>query len=448
MTPHRSVAARLFVGFGIVILVFAGAIALSLYRLSGFNAEVSLVTGPELAKLQAADTWAFEISNGMRHMRNMLLLDDKAHLQEEMDAVRAAAGKRKELADFMVAKVDTAEGKALLQSVLELREKNLPLEQEFMRQFEAGQLKDARDTLMVRARPTQRASMDSLTKLADYQKELIKQKANALSAAYSTARTFILTLALVAIVAACGIAFLITRAIRKPLSQAVDVLAEIERGNYDNVVTVSSGDETGTVLTALDKMQKTLKERIERERTLAAENERTKVALDKVASNVMVADTDGKIVYMNEAVTAMFRANAGEIRKQLPQFDADRVLGSNFDGFHRSPSHQRNMLASLQGTHTTDIKLGTAVLRIIGSPVIDKTGARLGTVVQWVDRSTEVATEEEINVVVKAAGEGDLTQRVRTDGKSGFFSVLATGINAILAKSPAVPTRSHEATRT
>ena len=183
MTPHRSVAARLFVGFSIVILVFSGAIALSLYRLSGFNAEVSQVTGPELAKLKAADSWAFEISDGMRHMGNMLLLDDKAHLQEEMDAVRAAAGKRKELADFMVATVDTAEGKALLQSVLELREKNLPLEQEFMRQFEAGQLKDARDTLLVRARPTQRASMDSLTKLADYQKELIKQKADALSVA-------------------------------------------------------------------------------------------------------------------------------------------------------------------------------------------------------------------------------------------------------------------------
>jgi methyl-accepting chemotaxis protein len=164
----------------------------------------------------------------------------------------------------------------------------------------------------------------------------------------------------------------------------------------------------------------------------AVDATRVRVALDKAASNIMVADTDGKIIYMNEAVLAMFRSQASEIRKQLPQFDADRVLGSNFDSFHKSPSHQRNMLASLRGTHITEIRLGAAALKIIGTPVIDASGQRLGTVVQWVDRSAEVSTEEEVQFVVKAANDGDLTRRVRTEGKDGFFASLATGINSML----------------
>jgi methyl-accepting chemotaxis protein len=164
----------------------------------------------------------------------------------------------------------------------------------------------------------------------------------------------------------------------------------------------------------------------------AVDNLRVKVALDKVASNVMVADNDGNVIYMNEAVLEMFRSTAGEIRKQLPNFDAERVLGSNFDSFHKAPSHQRNVLAQLHGVHTNEIQLGDTVLKIIASPVTDSNGGRLGTVVQWVDRTTEVATEKEVEFVVEAAQKGDLTRRIRDKGGTGFFATLAKGINSVL----------------
>jgi methyl-accepting chemotaxis protein len=165
------------------------------------------------------------------------------------------------------------------------------------------------------------------------------------------------------------------------------------------------------------------------------DSNRVRIALDKVASNVMVADPDGKIIYMNEAVTAMFHTAAPEIRKQLPGFNAERVLGSNFDSFHKAPSHQRNLLAGLRNTHIAEIRLGEAALKIIATPVTDASGQRLGTVVQWVDRTTEVSTEEEIKFVVAAANDGDLTRRIRKDGKSGFFETLANGINSMLDAS-------------
>jgi methyl-accepting chemotaxis protein len=165
--------------------------------------------------------------------------------------------------------------------------------------------------------------------------------------------------------------------------------------------------------------------------------QRVKVALDKVSSNVMVADTDGKIIYMNEAVLEMFRANAPEIRKQLPNFDPDRVLDASFDQFHKVPAHQRNVLAQLRGVHTTEIHLGTAVLKIIGTPLIDASGCRLGTVVQWIDRSAEVATEKEIEFVVESTQNGDPTRRILDKGASGFFATLAKET-----------TRSSRATRT
>ncbi len=164
----------------------------------------------------------------------------------------------------------------------------------------------------------------------------------------------------------------------------------------------------------------------------AVNEQRVQAALDKVASSVMVADADGRIVYMNDAVAAMFRERAGEIRTQLPQFDPERVLGTSFDAFHKSPAHQRNLLAGLTRTHVAEIRLGAAVLKIVATPVIDSAGHRLGTVVQWIDRSEEVATEREVETVVASARDGDLTRRIAAEGKAGFFATLATGLNALL----------------
>lgn len=177
----------------------------------------------------------------------------------------------------------------------------------------------------------------------------------------------------------------------------------------------------------------------ERERLALAEqlsvaeaNARIRVALDKVASNVMVADADGKIIYMNDAVRVMFRTQAVQIRSQLPHFDPERIEGESFDLFHKNPAHQRNLLGSLSGTISADMKLGLASLRVIASPVTLPDGKRLGTVVQWLDRTQEVAVEEEVQAIVQKALEGDLTTRLSVTGKTGFFAKLAEGLNQLV----------------
>ena len=177
----------------------------------------------------------------------------------------------------------------------------------------------------------------------------------------------------------------------------------------------------------------------ERERLALAEqlsaaeaNARIRVALDKVASNVMVADAEGKIIYMNDAVRTMFRTQAVQIRSQLPHFDPERIEGESFDLFHKNPAHQRNLLGSLSSTITADMKLGLASLRVIASPVTLPDGKRLGTVVQWLDRTQEVAVEEEVQAIVQKALEGDLTSRLSVVGKTGFFAKLAEGLNQLV----------------
>jgi methyl-accepting chemotaxis protein len=154
-------------------------------------------------------------------------------------------------------------------------------------------------------------------------------------------------------------------------------------------------------------------------------------ALDNLGSNVMVADNDLNIIYMNNTVKQMMSAAQPEIRKTLPGFDVDGLMGANIDVFHKNAAHQRSMLASLTTNFATRIKLGNLTLRISANPMLDAGGTRLGTVVEWADLTTELAMEAEIKALVASANAGDLTKRMDADGKSGVFAEIGRGINLL-----------------
>ena len=106
----------------------------------------------------------------------------------------------------------------------------------------------------------------------------------------------------------------------------------------------------------------------EREQALAAENARVKQALDTCSTNVMIAGADGHIVYMNHSVTQMMQRNEANLRTALPQFDARRLIGANFDTFHRNPAHQRNLLANLKGEYKTEIQVSGLTFSLVANP--------------------------------------------------------------------------------
>ncbi len=173
---------------------------------------------------------------------------------------------------------------------------------------------------------------------------------------------------------------------------------------------------------------------IEAERS-ARSNARVRQALDKCSTSVMIADADGQIIYMNESVTTMMKVAENDFRKDLPQFRVDDIIGGSFDRFHKNPAMQRNMLGSLRSTHRTQIVVGGRTMALTASPITSKDGERLGTVVEWNDRTAEVVVEGEIANIVEGAVQGNFTTRIDPTGKTGFFATLAGGMNRLMDTS-------------
>jgi len=207
-----------------------------------------------------------------------------------------------------------------------------------------------------------------------------------------------------------------------------------------NPVADAEGRRTGTVIEwrdRTDELRESEREqqRIESERGVAAENLRIRKALDKCSTNVMIADAQGRIAYMNDSLGAMMTTAESDLRKDLPNFDAKRLVGTHIDVFHKNPAQQRELLANLRGTHRAQIEVGGRTFLLAASPVQGEDGERVGTVVEWRDRSDEVQAERQVAALVKAANAGDFTQRLSVHGMDGFFKQLADGLNEVMQTS-------------
>ncbi|WP_343123962.1 methyl-accepting chemotaxis protein, partial [Xanthomonas cerealis] len=146
----------------------------------------------------------------------------------------------------------------------------------------------------------------------------------------------------------------------------------------------------------------------------------------------MIADAERNIVYVNKPLARMLSAAQDDLRRELPGFDANELLGRNIDMFHKRPEHQAKLLATLQHTHTAQIRVGGRSMRLIINPVIGDASERQGFVVEWSDRTDEIQVEEEVTQIVRAASAGDLDSRIGLDGKQGFFLLLAQQLNTLL----------------
>lgn len=175
--------------------------------------------------------------------------------------------------------------------------------------------------------------------------------------------------------------------------------------------------------------------RREEERVIHNENLRIRDALNNIETCVMIADANNDIIFLNKSVTQMLSAAEPEIKKTFPSFSASSLLHKNMDIFHKNPAHQQGMVKALTSTHVATIQIASSTFKLTASPINNDDGERLGTVVEWLDRTNEVAAEKDIERVVNAAAVGDFSERIDESNQVGFLKLIAKGLNDLTSTS-------------
>jgi methyl-accepting chemotaxis protein len=131
------------------------------------------------------------------------------------------------------------------------------------------------------------------------------------------------------------------------------------------------------------------------------------------------------------------------VRKIYPAFNADKLLGTCIDSFHRNPSTQRRILADPKNMpYKAQIQLGTLTMDLTISAIISEKGAHLGNTLEWADITGQKKAQTEVDRLITAASAGQLGERINAEEFAGFFKTLSQGINSML---DAVVAPLHEA---
>ncbi len=222
------------------------------------------------------------------------------------------------------------------------------------------------------------------------------------------------------------------RGMLSKMKEAYDTRLSIAGLSFDLIASPVYGDECERIGTVVEWNDITEELAKQEDQAIANEKSRIRQALDSVSNNTMIANEHNEIIYMNNAINGMMNTAEADIKKVLPNFDAGNLVGQKMDVFHRNPAHQHRVIENLASTYKTQISVGARTFSLIANPILTPSGERMGTVVEWGDRTAEVAIEKEIDKLVDNASSGDLTKRVDTSDKDGFFKGLGDGLNRLV----------------
>lgn len=426
-----SFKTRLLMGFFSLILMTIIVAIISIVQFSKTQADSQHLDQAIVPHALEAEAMTVDIIQVQQFLTDVSATHDPAGYD---DAKAAAEDFKKRISSFQHNEYISAEEKASL----------LAIEKQFDDYYALGQRMaaaymnqgiDAGNAIMEEFDTTSLKLTEQMRNFKDQQVTEELQTTKRLSTSSAQSTQLMLAISAAIILLSFGIAFYLTRYLSKQMGidpfYAKGIALELANGNFSREIVLEPGD-TKSLLHAIKIMQQAIFQRITETERLNNEILRIKIALDNASTGMMITDNDRNIIYCNQAVMALLTAAEANIRQSLPNFSVNQLIGSNIDMFHKVPKHQAELLKTFTNPHKVEIEFGGYHLLVTAAPVINENGERLGSVAEWVNRSTEVEAERAVAKLVSAASIGEFNERIQVPAQEGFFRQVSLGLNQLM----------------
>ncbi len=272
MFSNLKIGMRLALGFAFVLGIQVMINMVGQSRLAAMEDAMAKVTEDYYPKTVVVNNIINAINQVARSMRTSLLTKDDAVIKQEQEKIREA----RNIAVAALAELDKsvtdADGRERLKVLMEKRaeygaaqEKFLAMTDDYLKlktQAKDAQTAEALETKRVAAlnflldevAPRHLVYEKVATQFIDYEDGLTKKAGEHAHEVYASARDLVLGLFVVAILVSVVLAWLITRSITKPLTEAVDAADRLAAGDLTIKIEAVGRDETAQLLTAMKNM--------------------------------------------------------------------------------------------------------------------------------------------------------------------------------------------------
>ncbi|MBK1721488.1 methyl-accepting chemotaxis protein [Thiocystis violacea] len=417
-------------GLLVITLLFAVALAISLMGVERTAGHLQKITDETQVLEQAYNDLYGDGLQMVAAMRYILI--EPADKQARDNLAKANAKFAKELATVRQMSAGDAEAIRLLDDIATQRQQHADIQARVLDRIDTGDLAGAKRLYNEEENVVWRSYKTLIMDAMKAVKATSQEERQASIAAANLAKQQAIGFSIFALLTAALLGVWLVRKIARPLQVIRGHLEAISNSDYSQRIEVTNKDELGEMTLAVKSVQARLDFEIQDTNRIARENLRIRTGLDNVTLPVTLSDDRNKLVYINAAARQLWSGMSESIKRRKPAFDVDTMIGSTLADCFEDQEVATVYRADLVETRSFDMRLADRNLRLTASPVRDADGSYRGRVTQWLDRTSEVTTEQEIANLIQAAASGDFTQRIQTQGKDGFFLQLGDGLNRLM----------------
>jgi methyl-accepting chemotaxis protein len=210
-------------------------------------------------------------------------------------------------------------------------------------------------------------------------------------------------------------------------ARAVDLMDQYAHGRFEQSMEALPGQKA-----RITEVVNAAKAQMEQAAVAATFNQRIRLSLDSLPVCVTISNAEALLVHATPPAKELLKLFGG------PSFNTDQFYGNKLSTLFKNPQDALTFDQAVRSGETVDMEIQGRKLRLLARPVHNEAGEAMGRITQWLDRTEEIASEDEVSAIVTAAANGDLSGRVDLQGKTGFFGTLATAMNQLLEVSEGV----------
>ncbi|MEJ7688537.1 MAG: methyl-accepting chemotaxis protein [Variovorax sp.] len=255
---NLNIGTRLGIGFALVLALLASIAAIGVLRLQAVGHATQDLTQRSLSKERLAANWLQNTSNNSVRTFALVKSNDpevQDYLQKNMTRTSALISDTQKQLEAML---ETPEELALSADIKAKRGQYIALRNAIIKLKADGNEAEAAQVTSGKLVPMLDIYDGSIRAMLTHQQAEIDKTAAGIDALYRSGRALVIALSVMALALGSALAWWLTRGITRPLGQALGLAQTVASGDLTHQVTVTSRDEVGQLLQALNDMNASL----------------------------------------------------------------------------------------------------------------------------------------------------------------------------------------------
>jgi len=303
------ISTRLYGAFALLVALLLGLAGAAALQLSTLNSATMEIANDWLPSVRAVN----EMDSQILRLRMAIMSHAQSTDVAAMDTIeKQIAADREKLAQMRAGYeklISSAQERKTYQLFSEQRKSVLEVDDRVLA-LSRKEAKDQAHALLVgESQKLFEASMQTLDELVKINSDGADSAGTMSAATYSRAQATLLVIATLAIALAVVSALWLVRSITRPLTQAVELAEHVAGGDLSTAIHVASTDETGQLMAALDRMQRSLANTVSMVRQ---NSENVSTASSEIAqgNNDLSARTEQQASALEETAASMEELNS------------------------------------------------------------------------------------------------------------------------------------------